>query len=154
MEPGAPDPVMTPGRASERSCNAGFSIMQYISGSAVLTAIVLRLRGCTAAKLLYLPRIKSNDEYLRHKKKLLLHVRARADRGYGTMAEPEVEELTDRDKVWPSKGQDEAPVGEIAPPPTGGRKPMEGRIIRGTKREWTARLLVCFSWNITPSPDM
>lgn len=41
MEPGAPVPVVTPGRASERSCNAGFSIMQYISGSAVLTAIVL-----------------------------------------------------------------------------------------------------------------
>jgi len=62
MEPGAPVPVVTPGRASERSCNAGFSIMQYISGSAVLTAIVLlylRLRGCTAAKLLYLPRIKA-----------------------------------------------------------------------------------------------
>lgn len=83
MEPGAPDPVMTPGRASERSCNAGFSIMQYISGSAVLTAIVLlylRLRGCTAAKLLYLPRIKSNDEYLRHKKIIASCARARRSR--------------------------------------------------------------------------
>ena len=34
-----------------------------------------------------------------------------------------------------SKRQGEPPVGEIAPPPTGVRKPMEGRVIRGTKGE-------------------
>ena len=32
------------------------------------------------------------------------------------------------------KKEEEVPmVGEIAPPPTGGRRPMEGRVIRGTK---------------------
>ena len=61
-----------------------------------------------------------------------------------SMAEPEAEELTDGGKTSPSKGQGEAPVGEIAPPPTGGRKPMEGRIIRGTKRTYVSGPRICW----------
>ena len=46
-----------------------------------------------------------------------------------------------KDEKEPSKGDVEVSVGEIAPPPTAGRKPMEGRVIRGTKGEWFVGVL-------------
>ena len=52
----------------------------------------------------------------------------------------------------PSKRQGEPPVGEIAPPPTGVRKPMEGRIIRGTKREFVGVLYLGHLYRCTELP--
>ena len=45
-----------------------------------------------------------------------------------------------KDEKEPAKGDAEVTVGGTAPPSTVGRKPLEGRVIRGTKGEvcWCA----------------
>lgn len=52
-----------------------------------------------------------------------------------TLIETMAENSPAKDEKEPAKSDVEVPVGEIAPPPTVGRKPLEGRVIRGTKGE-------------------
>ena len=46
------------------------------------------------------------------------------------------------------------PVGEIAPPPTGARKPIESRVIRGTKRECNLFWWALIRESLSIAPDI